>query len=106
MRRRRAADATADAGLDPLTGLPGHRAFDTALASELARARRSGDPVAVGVVEVDGLAARNEADGHRAGDELLRTAAPCFESGVRPYDTVCRLGGDDFGLLLPGMEAG
>ena len=82
---------------DPLTGLPGHRSFDRVLARELSRAMRTGDSVAVGVVAVDGMAERNEADGHAAGDELLRTAAECFGGGVRPYDTVCRLGGDDFG---------
>jgi diguanylate cyclase (GGDEF)-like protein len=90
---------------DPLTGLPGHRSFDRVLARELSRAMRTGDPVAVGVVAVDGLAQRTEADGHTAGDELLRTAARCFGAGVRPYDTVCRLGADDFGLVLPAMEA-
>ena len=90
---------------DPLTGLPGHRSFDRVLARELSRAMRTGDSVAVGVVAVDGMAERNEADGHAAGDELLRTAAECFGAGVRPYDTVCRLGGADFGLVLPAMEA-
>ncbi len=90
---------------DPLTGLPGHRSFDRVLARELSRAMRTGDSVAVGVVAIDGLAQRTEADGHTAGDELLRTAARCFGAGVRPYDTVCRLGADDFGLVLPAMEA-
>ena len=90
---------------DPLTGLPGHRSFDRVLARELSRAMRTGDSVAVGVVAVDGLAQRAEADGLSAGDALLRTAADCFGTGVRPYDTVCRLGADDFGLVLPAMEA-
>ena len=49
---------------DPLTGLPGHRSFDRVLARELSRAMRTGDSVAVGVVAVDGMAQRNEADGH------------------------------------------
>ena len=66
---------------------------------------RTGDSVAVGVVAVDGMTERNEADGLPAGDELLRTAAECFGGGVRPYDTVCRLGGNDFALVLPAMEA-
>jgi diguanylate cyclase (GGDEF)-like protein len=90
---------------DPLTGLPGHRSFDRVLARELSRAMRTGDSVAVGVVAVDGYAQRAETDGHTAGDQLLRTAAQCFGAGVRPYDTVCRLGADDFGLVLPAMEA-
>ena len=90
---------------DPLTGLPGHRSFDRVLARELSRAMRTGDSVAVGVVAVDGMTERNEADGLPAGDELLRTAAECFGGGVRPYDTVCRLGGNDFALVLPAMEA-
>jgi len=90
---------------DPLTGLPGHRSFDRVLARELSRAMRTGDSVAVGVVAVDGMTERNEADGLPAGDELLRTAAECFGGGVRPYDTVCRLGGNDCALVLPAMEA-
>jgi diguanylate cyclase (GGDEF)-like protein len=99
------ASVAGGASHDPLTGLPGHRSFERVLARELSRAMRTGDPVAVGVVAVDGLAQRAEADGHTAADELLRTAARCFGTGVRPYDTVCRLGADDFGLVLPAMEA-
>ena len=93
---------------DPLTGLPGHRSFDRVLARELSRAMRTGDSVAVGVVAVDGMTERNEADGLPAGDELLRTAAECFGGGVRPYDTVCRLGGNDFapGAARDGGRAG
>jgi diguanylate cyclase (GGDEF)-like protein len=90
-------EATAGTGaLDRLTGLPGHRAFERVVARELARARRAAEPVAVAVVGVDG---------DEVGDETVRTAAGCFEAGVRPYDTVCRLGAADFGLVLPGIDA-
>src|SRR5207237_10175678 len=52
-----------------------------------------------------GFQAINERRGHAAGDELLRTAARCLASGVRTYDNVSRIGPDEFGLVLPGMEA-
>ena len=91
--------------LDVLTGLPNHRGFERALTRELARAMRGGAPVAVGMVDLDGFQAINERRGHAAGDELLRTAARCLASGVRTYDNVSRIGPDEFGLVLPGMEA-
>lgn len=95
--------AGADAGTDLLTGLPGHRGFHDRLAEELSRARRSGAEVAIAVVDIDGLERVNGERGHAAGDGLLRTAARCFGEGVRGYDCVCRLGPDEFGLVLPGM---
>ena len=66
---------------------------------------RSGVPIAVGMVDLDGFQAVNDTRGHAAGDELLRTAARCLGSGVRTYDNVSRIGPDEFGLVLPGMEA-
>ena len=96
--------AGADAGTDLLTGLPGHRGFHDRLAQELSRARRGGAEVAIAVVDIDGLERINGERGHAAGDALLRTAARCFEEGVRGYDCVCRLGADEFALVLPGMS--
>ena len=90
---------------DLLTGLPNHRGFAERAARELSRAQRTGSVVAVAVVDLDGFASFNEVNGHAAGDGLLRTAASCFARGVRSYDVVCRLGGDEFGLVLAGMEA-
>jgi diguanylate cyclase (GGDEF)-like protein len=89
---------------DVLTGLSNHRGFERALTRELARAMRGGVPVAVAMVDLDGFQAANERRGHAAGDELLRTAARCLASGVRTYDNVSRIGPDEFGLVLPGME--
>ncbi len=89
---------------DVLTGLPNHRGFERALTRELARAMRGGAPVSVAMVDLDGFQAANDERGHAAGDELLRTAARCLASGVRTYDNVSRIGPDEFGLVLPGME--
>jgi diguanylate cyclase (GGDEF)-like protein len=89
---------------DVLTGLSNHRGFERALTRELARAMRGGAPVSVAMVDLDGFQAANEQRGHAAGDELLRTAARCLASGVRSYDNVSRIGPDEFGLVLPGME--
>jgi diguanylate cyclase (GGDEF)-like protein len=98
----RAGDSSATQ--DVLTGLSNHRGFERALSRELARAMRGGVPVAVAMVDLDGFQAANESRGHAAGDELLRTAARCLASGVRTYDNVSRIGPDEFGLVLPGME--
>jgi diguanylate cyclase (GGDEF)-like protein len=98
--------AGAGAGtLDLLTGLPNHRGFADGASRELARAKRTGSVASVAVIDLDGFSAFNEVNGHQAGDSLLLTAARCFSEGVRPYDTVCRLGDDEFGLVLAGMAA-
>jgi len=98
--------AGAGAGtMDLLTSLPNHRGFADGASRELARAKRTGSVASVAVIDLDGFSAFNEVNGHQAGDSLLLTAAHCFSEGVRPYDTVCRLGDDEFGLVLAGMAA-
>ncbi|MGN6380365.1 MAG: diguanylate cyclase [Gaiellales bacterium] len=99
---------TAGAGagtLDLLTGLPNHRGFADRASRELARAKRTGSVASVAVIDLDGFGSYNDVHSHQAGDALLRTAARCFTDGVRPYDSVCRLGDDEFGLVLAGMAA-
>ena len=91
--------------VDLLTGLPNHRGFSERAARELSRAKRTGSVVALGIVDIDGFGALNDVQGHASGDALLRTAARCFADGVRSYDSVCRLGRDEFGLVLPGMTS-
>jgi diguanylate cyclase (GGDEF)-like protein len=75
------------------------------LGRELARAKRTGQSLAVGLVDLDGLAVFNERHGEAEGDRVLRLAAECLATGVRSYDCVCRLGEDEFALVLPGMTA-
>jgi len=91
--------------LDMLTGLPNHRGFQSVLARELARAKRTGQSLAVSVLDIDELAAYNDRKGRAEGDRMLRLAAECFARGVRSYDCVCRLGEDEYALVLPGMSA-
>jgi diguanylate cyclase (GGDEF)-like protein len=91
--------------VDLLTGLPNHRGFSERSARELSRAKRTGSVVSVVIVDIDGFSVLNDLQGHAGGDTLLRTAARCFADGVRSYDSVCRLGRDEFGLVLPGMTS-
>jgi diguanylate cyclase (GGDEF)-like protein len=91
--------------LDVLTGLPNHRGFQSVLARELARAKRTGQSLAVCVVDLDGLAEFNRRHGAAEGDKVLRLAAECLSRGIRSYDCVCRLDEDEFALVLPGMSA-
>ncbi|MGN6377934.1 MAG: diguanylate cyclase [Gaiellales bacterium] len=87
---------------DPLTGLLNHRAFYERLEQELARGQRSGEPVAVLVLDLDDFKALNDSRGHLAGDEALRGLAMVLERACRAEDVAARLGGDEFALILSG----
>jgi diguanylate cyclase (GGDEF)-like protein len=93
------------ADTDSLTGLRNRRAWDHELERELAHAKRSGDPLSVILIDIDGLKAINDRQGHQAGDRMLKEAAAAFSGAVRSGDLVARLGGDEFGVLLRACSA-
>ena len=88
---------------DSLTGLPNRQLFADRLQQAVARARRSGHPVAVLYVDVDRLKDVNESLGHATGDRLLGAFAGRLRGIVRESDTVARLSGDKFGIVLVEM---
>jgi diguanylate cyclase (GGDEF)-like protein len=85
---------------DPLTGVLNRRGFSEAVERELVRAQRYGRPFVLAYVDVRGLKAVNDSEGHRAGDKLIREAALLLQDSARANDVVGRLGGDEMGLLL------
>ncbi len=87
---------------DPLTGLANMRTFARVLEHELARAERQKSEVSVAVFDIDGLGAINDAAGHEAGDDVLRSVASVVAGAVRLVDSVARLGGDEFIVVAPG----
>jgi diguanylate cyclase (GGDEF)-like protein len=91
---------SAQALTDPLTGVLNRRGFFDAAERELARARRYGRPFGLAYVDVRGLKAVNDSEGHLAGDELLRHAAHLLRVSARADDVVGRIGGDELAVLL------
>lgn len=89
------------ASTDALTGLLNRRAFDEALTQEAARAARYPRPFSVAMVDVDGLKAINDSDGHGAGDTALVAIASAIMGSLRASDRAYRVGGDEFVILLP-----
>src|SRR5205807_5517059 len=71
---------------------------------EIDRVRRSDGRLVLAFVDVDGLKAINDAEGHAAGDQLLRDVAAALRAGLRSYDLVVRYGGDEFLCALPGTD--
>lgn len=97
---RRLQAATAELAVrDPLTGLGNRRCFDTFLEAELERTERSGSPLAVAFVDVDGLKRVNDELGHVAGDVVLKETARRIRRVVTDLDRVSRLGGDEFAIV-------
>ena len=106
-RRQARAIAAAEqiAVTDPLTGVLNRRGFGEAVERELARARRHDHPFALAYLDVRGLKAVNDGDGHLVGDELIRHVANLLRDCARAGDVIGRLGGDEFGLLLAEQSA-
>jgi diguanylate cyclase (GGDEF)-like protein len=90
---------------DALTGLPNRDLLDDRISQALARSRRSGEPFALLVVDLDGFKGVNDIRGHETGNVVLRTIARRLESVVRGSDTVARVGGDEFVVLSIGTAA-
>jgi len=86
---------------DPLTGLPNRRAWDEALAREMARALREKRPLSVAILDLDHFKSYNDAHGHLAGDRLLKELAGVWTAQVRAIDTLARFGGEEFTLAFP-----
>ena len=90
---------------DPLTGLANRRAFLSHLDAEIARQERYGRPFSLAILDLDGFKALNDSKGHRAGDEALRLVAEILRTGTRKSDCLGRIGGDEFGILMPDTES-
>ena len=88
---------------DGLTGLPVMRLAQDRMKSAISRAQRSGAKVALLFVDLDGFKMINDTHGHDAGDALLREVAARMQQSVRASDTVARIGGDEFLVLLDGV---
>ena len=86
---------------DRLTGLCNRGYFDERLEQELDRARRTGLPLSIAVIDVDHFKAFNDTHGHLAGDAALREVAAVLRRGVRSGDVAARYGGEEFVVLLP-----
>ena len=86
---------------DELTGLANRRALTETLRRETHRSRRAGVPLCVAVLDLDGFKGYNDRHGHPAGDRVLAATAAAWQSRLREGDTLARMGGDEFALLLP-----
>lgn len=89
---------------DALTGLHNRRYMAGQLQAMVGRAGQGGDPVAVLVMDIDHFKAVNDGFGHDAGDEVLREFAVRLATNVRAIDLPCRLGGEEFVVVMPGAS--
>ncbi|HEU0298051.1 MAG TPA: GGDEF domain-containing protein, partial [Longimicrobium sp.] len=109
IRHQRLALASARADLarlvntDPLTGLPNRRQFAAVFGAEMARVRRYGGSFSLGVLDCDDFKSYNDSHGHPAGDEALVELAGVLREQLRASDSVARLGGEEFAVLMVGV---
>ena len=86
---------------DALTGLANRRHFEMVLAREIDRVARAGEPALLLLLDIDHFKRVNDSHGHAAGDLVLKAVSDALLECVRPMDTVARVGGEEFAIVLP-----
>lgn len=90
---------------DPLTGLHNRRYFEQRLGEELSHAERTGQPLSLAVVDLDDFKQINDRFGHTRGDTALCLVADLLAENTRHHDVCCRIGGDEFVIILSNTDA-
>ena len=90
---------------DDLTGLPNRRCFQSLLADRIIAATETGEPFALGLIDLDGFKPINDAHGHPAGDHILRQVADRLAKAMDGRGSAARIGGDEFAILCNGVGA-
>jgi diguanylate cyclase (GGDEF)-like protein/PAS domain S-box-containing protein len=93
------------ANIDPLTGCLNRRAFFEQAEEVLRKARTDGSPVCCLMTDIDKFKGFNDTYGHAVGDQVLLQVARVLKAALRPTDILCRYGGEEFCILLPGVDA-
>jgi diguanylate cyclase (GGDEF)-like protein len=105
VNRLRSIEALAEqTRTDSLTGLPNRRSLMQRLDDEMARARRTRDPLCAVMIDLDHFKDFNDRFGHLAGDRALQSVAALMSDRLRDDDAVCRFGGEEFSMVLPKTD--
>jgi diguanylate cyclase (GGDEF)-like protein len=108
--RQRVAEEARQAAMtialtDDLTGLPNRRCFQTLLANRIRTATETGEPFALGLIDLDGFKPINDAHGHPVGDRILSQVADRLAKAMDGRGSAARIGGDEFAILCDGISA-
>ncbi len=103
-REQRAVELAHQANTDPLTKIGNRRHFEDQAQAEFQRAQRTHEPLSLMIIDVDHFKWINDTHGHPVGDDVLRRLSSMLDEHVRRVDSVGRLGGEEFAVLMPGAD--